>query len=167
MSANRNLLDIRNLGEFAFAMCAMGLVLALIAFVAAFFAMELIGGTGRVGLALLTFVVWIVLNIPVYRSLMRKAISWNGERRATKQIKYVEYSSLGMILGLSLLAGQTTGAHELTLSLECLFSFWILTLLAYQILLHLALKYRVLIHDAIRWSAICLVTVVNLYLRAF
>src|SRR6266566_9142565 len=34
---SRDLLDIENIGEFAFAMCAMGLVLAIIAFAAAFF----------------------------------------------------------------------------------------------------------------------------------
>jgi len=70
MGENRDLLDIRNLGEFAFAMCVIGLLFAGIAFVAAFFILELIGIQGRLYLGLLSIVIWALLNVPAYRSFI-------------------------------------------------------------------------------------------------
>lgn len=162
MSQKRDLLDIQNLGEFAFAMCLYGLLLAIIAFVAAFFTLELFGINGRTYLGLLSVVLWVLVNVPLYRSLRVKARLWIGEQRATKQIVYVESCSVAMLIGLSLLAGGTVGARELLLVLEYLFSFWILALLAYQIFLHLALKYKIFTRDAIRWSIICIYTIAAL-----
>ena len=162
MNGHRDLMNVRNLGEFAFAMCAIGLVLALISFVTAFFALELIGIRGRASLGFLCVAIWICLNVPLYRSLRRRARCWNGERRATKQTAYVELCSAGILLGLTLLAGETTGAHELIMVLKYLFSFWILALLGYQVLLHFVLRYRILVRDAIRWSILVVLTVLNL-----
>ena len=147
-------------------MCAIGLVLAIIAFAAAFFALALLDINGRVYLGLLSSVIWLLLNVPIYRTLRRNARRWTGERRATKQVSYIEWCSLTMLLGLSLLAGETTGARELIMVLEYLFSFWILALLAYQVLLHLALKYRIFMRDAVRWSILCIFTVFNLYTQS-
>jgi len=165
MNENRDLLEIRNLGEFAFAMCIIGLLLAVIAFIAAFFTLHLIGLQGHIYLGLLSFLLWILLNVPLYRSLRRKARLWIGEQRATRQIVYVEFCSVAMLVGLSLLAGEAVGARELLLVLEYLFSFWILALLAYQVFLHFALKYKIFKRDAIRWGIMCIYTVLNLVMR--
>lgn len=78
---------------------------------------------------------------------------------------YVEFCSMAMLIGLSVLAGETMGARELVLVLEYFFSSWILALLAYQLLLHLALKYKIFAWDAMRWSAMGIYTVLNLIIR--
>lgn len=166
MSENRDLLDVSNLGEFAFAMCAFGLVLALISFVAAFFALELIGIRGRAYLALLSSAIWILLNVPVFRALRRRSRLWNGEQRATKQITYVELTSIAILAGLSMVAGKTIGAYELIVVLEYLFSSWILALLAYQVFLHHILGYKIATRDAIRWSIMLFFTLLNLFAKS-
>ncbi len=166
MPENRDLLDVDNLGEFAFAMCAIGLVFALISFFVAFFALELIGLHGHVYLGLLSVVVWILLNVPVYRALRLRARRWSGEQRATRQITYVELSSITILVGLSLIAGQTIGAHELIMVLEYLFSSWILALLVWQVFLHRALGYKIFVRDAVKWSIMFTYTLLNLYAKS-
>ena len=162
---SRDLLDIENIGEFAFAMCAMGLVLAIIAFAAAFFLSHWIGIAKRSHLIVLTAAFWVALNVPVYRSLRRKAGLWVDERRATKQVAYVEICSTAMLAGLSLLAGDTTGARELIVFLRYLFSSWILCLLGYQVFLHLVLGYRIFTRDAVRWCLVGGVAIYSLYAK--
>lgn len=147
----RDLTDIENIGEFAFAMCAMGLILALIAFVAAFFLCHWLGIAQRSHCVVLAAVLWVALNVPVYRSLRRRAERWGGERRATRQVAYVDICSAVMLAGLSLLAGDTAGARELIVFLKYLFSSWILCLLGYQVFLHFALGYKIHRPDAVRW----------------
>jgi hypothetical protein len=45
MSKNRDLMDAQNVGEFAFTMCVIGVLLAIIAFAAAFFLLYWAGRT--------------------------------------------------------------------------------------------------------------------------
>jgi hypothetical protein len=156
-------MDIENIGEFAFAMCAMGLVLAIVAFAAAFFLSLWIGNVHRSTLIVLTTVFWIGLNMPVYRSLRRKAGQWVGERRATKQVAHVEICSTVMLVGVSLLAGDTIGSHELFVFLRYLFSSWILCLLSYQVVLHFVLGYRIFARDAVRWCLLGGYAIYTLY----
>jgi hypothetical protein len=160
---SRDLLDIQNIGEFAFAMCAMGLVLAVIAFAAAFFLWYWLGIANRSQLILLTAAFWIALNVPIYRSLRRKAESWGGERRATRQVAYIEICSTLMLLGVSLLARDISGGRELILFLRYLFSSWILCLLGYQALLHLILGYRISKRDALRWCVVATLAIYSFY----
>jgi len=163
MKHSRDLMDVENVGEFAFEMCAMGVVLAIIACAAAFFLSHWLGIGKRSHLIVLTGAFWLALNIPVYRSLRRRARVWIGERRATRQVIYVEMCSMTVVAGLSLLAGETTGARELIVFLRYLFSFWILSLLGYQAFVHLALGYRIFARDAIRWCIIGGFTIYSLY----
>ena len=163
MKDSRDLLDVENVGEFAFAMCAIGAVLAIIAFVAAFFLSLWIGIGKHSHLIVLTAAFWVALNVPVYRTLRRRAKLWVGERRATKQVAYVEMCSMMMLAGLSLLAGETTGARELVVFLRYLFSFWILFLLGHQVLIHFVLGYRIFTRDAVRWCLVGGVTIYSLY----
>ena len=163
MKHSRDLFDVQNVGEFAFAMCAMGFVLAIIAFVAAFFLSLWIGIGNSSLLIALTVAFWVPLNVPVYRSLRQKAKSWVGERRGTNQVVYVEICSMAMLAGLSLLAEETMGARELIVFLRYLFSFWILSLLLYQVFIHLALQYRICTRDAVRWCVIGGTTIYGLY----
>ena len=160
MKHSRDLLDIENIGEFAFAMCAMGLVLAVIAFAAAFFLWYWLGIAHRSQLIVLAAAFWLGLNVPVYRSLRRKAESWGGERRATRQMAYIEICSTVMLAGLSLLARDISGGRDLIIFLRYLFSSWILCLLGYQAFLHLVLGYRISTRDAVRW---CLVGAIAIY----
>ena len=111
-------------------------------------------------LILLTAAFWFAFNVPVYRSLKRKAELWGGERRATRQVAYIEICSTLMLLGLSLLARDISGGRELILFLRYLFSSWILCLLGYQAFLHLVLGYRISTRDAVRW---CLVGAIAIY----
>lgn len=166
MRTNRDLLDIRNLGEFAFTMAAMGLILALIAFVVAFFALELVGIKGRPYLVLLTIAIWILMNLPVYRALHRRALLWSGEQRASKQIGYVEWTSVAMLVLLALLGGNAVGTRELIRVLEYLFSAWLLSLLTYQVLLHYVMRYKIHTRDAVKWVAMFIYTTVNLYAKS-
>jgi hypothetical protein len=160
---SRGLLDIENIGEFAFAMCAMGLVLAVIAFVAAFFLSHWIGVVTRSHLVGLTLAFWVALNVPLYRSLRRKSALWFSERRATRQVAYIEICSTVTLAGLSLLPGDAIGVPELIAFLRCLFSSWILCLLVYQFFLHLILGYRILTRDAVRWCLLGGFAVYSLY----
>src|SRR5436190_24023886 len=149
---SRDLMEIENIGEFAFALCSIGLALAIVAFAAAFFFLYLFRSVQRGPLIALATIFWIALNVPVYRSLRRKAARWNGERRATRQVAYVEISSTVMLAGLSLLAVDTIGARELIVFLRYFFCSWILCLLTYQVLLHFILGYRIYPRDAVRWG---------------
>ena len=167
MSENRNLLDVRNLGEFAFTMAAFGLVLALISYVAAFFALELLAIHERAYLAPSSVAIWILLNVPVFRALRQRSRLWNGEQRATKQITYVELTSVAILAGLSVAAGETIGAHELILVLEYLFSSWVLALLVYQVFLHLVLGYKIAALDAVKWSLMLLYILLSLYAKSY
>jgi len=160
MKHSRDLMDIENVGEFAFVMSVIGALLALVAFVVAMFLTHWVGIGKRSQVIVLTAALWVALNVPVYRSLRRRARRWIGEQRATKQVVYLEICSMTMLAGLSLLAGEATGARELIVSLRYLFSFWILALLGYQVLIHFALGYRILRRDAVRW---CLVGGFALY----
>lgn len=163
MKHSRDILDIENIGEFAFAMCAVGLLLAIIAFAAAFFLWHWLGIAKRSDLILLTAAFWVALNVPVYRSLRRKAELWGGERRATRQVAYIEICSTVMLLGLSLLARDISGGHELIVFLRYLFSSWILCLLGYQVFLHLVLGYRIFTRDAVRWCIVGALAVYSFY----
>ena len=163
MKHSRDILDIENIGEFAFAMCVMGLVLAIIAFVVAFFLWYLLGIANRSQLMVLTAAFWVAFNVPVYRSLRRKAALWGGERRATKQVAYIEICSTVMLLGLSLLARDISGGHELIVFLRYLFSSWILCLLGYQAFLHLDLGYRISTRDAVRWCVVGALAIYGFY----
>src|SRR5436853_118319 len=128
MKHSRDLLDVENVGEFAFAMCAIGFLLAIIAFVAGVFLSRWVGVGERLHNIVITAAFWVALNVPIYRSLRGRARLWVGEQRATKQVVYVEICSLAMLAGLSLLAGETTGSRELVVFLRYLFSFWTLSL---------------------------------------
>ena len=156
-------MDIENIGEFAFAMCAMGLLLAVIAFTAAFCLRNWLGIASRSYLIVLTAAFWLALNVPVYRSLRRKAELWGGERRATRQIAYIEICSTVLLVGLSLLARDISGGRELIVFLRYLFSSWILCLLGYQVFLHLALGYRISTRDAVRWCLFGAVAIYSFY----
>jgi len=61
------------------------------------------------------------------------------------------------------LAGETTGSRELLLVLRYLFSFWILALLAYQVLIHMVLGYRIFARDAVRWCLVGGLAIYSLY----
>jgi hypothetical protein len=163
MKHSRDLMDVRNIGELAFAMCLLGLLLAIIAFVMAFFLSYLLHITNRACLAVMALTFWVALNVPVYRSLRRRSALWVGEQRASTQMTYIEICSMAMLTGLSLLAGQTTGARELLAFLRNLFSCWMLCLLGYQLFLHLVLGYRVFTRDAVRWCLIGGLTICSLY----
>lgn len=162
MNRRRDLMDVRNLGEFAFTLSAIGLMLAVIAFVTAFFSLYFLNVRGRVLLGGLSVAIWIVLVTPSYLSLRRRSTLWVGEQRATKQVSYVEWSTFVMLGGLSLFSGNAVGSRELMLVLECLFSSWILVLLACQVFLHFALGYRIRRGDAIRWGVMLAYVVYNL-----
>lgn len=163
MKHSRDLLDIENIGEFAFAMCAVGLVLAVVAFAAAFCLSLWIGIAKGSHLIVLTTAFWISFNVPVYRTLRRKAGLWVGERRATKQVAYVEICTTAMLAGLSLLTDDTTGAGEIIVFLRYLFSSWILCLLGFQVFLHLVLGYRIFTPDAVRWCLLGGFAIYSLY----
>jgi hypothetical protein len=164
MSKNRDLMDAQNVGEFAFTMCVIGVLLAIIAFAAAFFLLYWAGRTLPMFVISATGVIWLLLNIPVYRSLMKRAARWQGERRAGNQIIYVELCSVAFLAGISLLAGDVLGGRELILFLKYFFYFWILALLVYQVVAHAALRYRILPRDGIRWCCIGALTLLNLFM---
>jgi hypothetical protein len=166
MSQNRNLLDVRNLGEFAFAMAAYGFVLALVSYVMAFFALELMNIPGRTNLAMSSAVIWLALNALVFRALRQRSQLWEGEQRATKQITYVECTSVVILAALSLAARETVGAHELIIVLEYLFTSWLLSLLFCQVFLHFALGYKIFFRDAVKWSLMLTYTLLNLYTKS-
>ena len=163
MAKNRDLMDIENVGEFAFTMCVLGVLLAVIAFAAAFFLLYWVGGTTPIFVISVAGVIWVLLNIPIYRSLRRRATQWHGERRAGNQIVYIEVCSVVILAGISLLAGDVLGSRELILVLKYFFYFWILALLLYQVVIHAALRYRILPRDGIRWCCIAGLTLSNLY----
>jgi hypothetical protein len=165
MRENRALLDVRNLGDFAFAMTAYGLVLALFSFVAGFFILELLAVQGRAYLALSSVIIWILLNVPVFQGLRQRSRLWHGEQRAAKQITYVELTSMAILAALSYASQETIGARELITVLEYLFSSWLLTLLACQVFLHLVLGYKILPWDAVKWSIMTLYLLLTLYTK--
>lgn len=164
MAKNRDLMEVQNVGEFAFTMCVFGVLLAIIAFAAAFLLLFWIGMTAPFFVIMVAGVIWVLLNIPVYRSLKQKAAQWHGERRAGNQIIYVEICSVVFLAAISLLAGDVLGSRELILFLKCFFYFWILALLLYQLLAHAALRYRILPRDGTRWCCIGGLTLLNLFL---
>jgi hypothetical protein len=167
MSRARDIFDIRNLGEFAFAMAAMGMVLMLISFVLSFLILLFSGIHVRAYLVLLTIAIWFLMNLPLFKMLRQRASLWQGEQRASKQVAYVEWCSVTMLICLSWLGKDAEGTKELILVLEYLFSSWLLSLLSYQFLLHRIMKYKIDTKDAIRWGVMLVYTTANLVAKSF
>lgn len=164
-SEDRNLRKPKNLGEFAFATCAFGMLLLVPAvFIAVVSGMLLrdyvwLPFSGDWDVLVLTVLFWIPLQAPVYRSLLKHANSWETVDSHSRQLFVVALCTLGVIAVFRVLAWGDSAFSNVATGLKYLFSACVAMLVIYHGAACYFLRLRPKRREVMTWLVVLLSSV--------